>query len=146
MGNIHSTDLPKELRLRQTEAEKILWYKIRDRQLGGVKFRRQQRIGSYIVDFVCLENKLIIEIDGGQHNETPTKESDERRTQWFKVRGYQVLRFWNNDVLGNMEGILENVNMVLKQRIHPHLTSPFRENLQGEPIKGEEELGGRGVF
>ncbi len=129
MGNALLVTLTKELRKRQTDAERILWYKLRDRQLDGAKFRRQQRIGRYIVDFVCLEKKLIIEIDGGQHNEAPTKEADERRTQWLETAGYYIVRFWNNDVLQNTEGVLENIRGVLRHNFHPHLTSP---------LKGEE--------
>jgi very-short-patch-repair endonuclease len=90
MQNALQVILSKELRAKQTEAEKILWFKIRNRQLHVAKFRRQQRIGSYIVDFVCLEKRLIIEIDGGQHNEAPIKENDEQRTRWLEAKGYQI--------------------------------------------------------
>jgi very-short-patch-repair endonuclease len=125
------TQISKELRQKQTEAEKTLWFKLRDRQLDGVKFRCQQRIGTYIVDFTCLENKLIIEIDGGQHNQTSTKENDEQRTRWLETAGYHVVRFWNNDVLLNTDGVLEKIREILIQRFHPHLASP---------LKGEEKL------
>jgi len=114
MENVLHVNLVKELRQKQTEAEKILWYKLRDRQLEGAKFRRQQRIGNYIVNFVCFEKKLIIEIDGGQHNEAPTKEDDARRTRWLEAKDYQVLRFWNNDIILNSEGVLEKIKEVLK--------------------------------
>jgi len=124
------TQISKELRQKQTEAEKILWFKLRDRQLDGAKFRRQHCIGSYIVDFACLENKLIIEIDGGQHNQTSTIENDEQRTQWLETAGYHVVRFWNSEVLQNTEGVLEKIKELLKQKFHPHLTSP---------LKGEEK-------
>jgi very-short-patch-repair endonuclease len=113
MGRIRSTTLPKELRKRQTDAEGRLWYFLRDRQIEGFKFRRQHRIGHYIVDMACLEKKLIIEIDGGQHNEAPNQEQDRIRTNWLEKEGYQVFRFWDNDVLNNTKGVLEVIRNVL---------------------------------
>ncbi len=77
------------------------------RQTGALKFRRQQPIGEYIVDFVCLEKKLIVELDGGQH--TTTKEYDDARTSWLQGRGYRVLRYWNHDVLKAPEIVLQNI-------------------------------------
>jgi very-short-patch-repair endonuclease len=113
MGRIRSTTLPKELRQRQTDAEMRLWYFLRDRQIVGFKFRRQHRIGRYVVDMACLEKKLIIEIDGGQHNEMLNQEHDRTRTNWLEKEGYQVIRFWDNDVLSNTEGVLETIRQVL---------------------------------
>ncbi len=107
-------NLARGLRRHQTLAEQILWNKLRGLQLDGIKFRRQHPIGSYIIDFVSLENKLIIEIDGGQHNETPIKERDEQRTKWLENEGYQVLRFWNNDILTNIEGVDLLIRKALK--------------------------------
>jgi len=104
----------RKLRQQQTEAEKALWIKLRKRQLEGIKFRRQQAIGPYIVDFVSFEKKLVIEIDGGQHNEEKIRERDEGRTMWLKENGYQVLRFWNNEVLKNVEGVLERIRETLR--------------------------------
>ena len=86
-----------------TDAEKLLWQFLRDRQLGGYKFRRQHHIGPFIVDFVCLKKKLIIEVDGGQHGKQ--LESDANRSDYLKERGYRVLRFWNNEVLGEKESV-----------------------------------------
>ena len=129
MGNTPPVNLAKELRKGQTEAEKILWFKLRNRQLDGTKFRRQHPIGNYIVDFVCLEKNLIIEIDGGQHNKEQSKEKDKQRTLWLEKEGYQIMRFWNNDILQNVDGVLINIKEFLKQEFHPHLTSP---------LKGEE--------
>jgi very-short-patch-repair endonuclease len=77
------------------------------RQLDGLKFRRQVPVGPYIVDFVCLERRLVIEVDGGQH--AVTAEQDAARTDWLQTQDFQVLRFWNNDVLGNLEGIRETI-------------------------------------
>ena len=82
--------------------------------MKGVKFRRQHPIGGYIVDFVSLHKKLIIEIDGGQHNEEQIKDKDEQRTRWLEGEGYRVLRFWNNDVLTNIEGVFMLIQEALK--------------------------------
>ena len=103
----------RELRQRYTDAEKALWMKLRDRQIEGVKFRRQQPIGPYIVDFVSCQRNLIIEIDGGQHNEEKMTEGDEQRTMRLEERGYRIMRFWNNEVLTNVEGVLERIREAL---------------------------------
>jgi len=113
------TALARGLRKRQTDAERVLWNKLRNKQIEGVKFRRQQPIGSYIVDFVSLEIKLIIEIDGGQHNGRRVREKDEEREKWLKGKGYQILRFWNNDVLTNIEGVLEKIKENLEEEKTP---------------------------
>jgi len=113
MGRVRSATLPKELRQRQTDAEGRLWYFLRDRQIEGFKFRRQQRVGHYIVDMVCLEKKLIIEIDGGQYNEVRNQIRDKLITNWLEKEGYQVIRSWDNDVLNNTEGVLEVIKKVL---------------------------------
>jgi len=106
--------LARELRQRQTEAEKTLWASLRNRQLEGVKFRRQQPVGHYIVDFASFESRIIVEIDGGQHNERGMAEKDSERTIWLKGEGYHVLRFWNNDVLKNVDGVLEVIREALR--------------------------------
>ncbi|MCK4402707.1 MAG: endonuclease domain-containing protein [Dehalococcoidia bacterium] len=111
--NRRQTALARKLRQGQTDAEKALWGRLKNNQLEGVKFRRQQPLGSYIVDFVSFERKIIIEVDGGQHNEREVEKRDEERTTWLKGRGYQVLRLWNNDVLTNMEGVLEKIEEAL---------------------------------
>ena len=105
--------LARKLRQSHTDAERALWAKLRNKQLKGVKFRRQQPLGEYIINFVSLERKVIIEIDGGQHNEEEVSRRDEERTTWLRERGYQVLRFWNNEVLLNTEGVLEKIREVL---------------------------------
>ena len=110
----NQTSLARELRQRQTEAEKTLWARLRDRQLEGVKFRRQQPIGHYVVDFVSLESRILIEIDGGQHNERGMREKEEERTAWLKREGYHILRFWNNEVLNNVDGVLEVIGEALR--------------------------------
>ncbi|HEX7474742.1 MAG TPA: endonuclease domain-containing protein [Dehalococcoidales bacterium] len=109
-------NLARGLRRRQSGAEEKLWINLRDRRLFGVKFRRQQSIGKYIVDFISFEAKLIIEVDGGQHNSSPNLEKDEIRTKWLESRGYQVLRFWNNDVLENLDGVLIRIKENLESK------------------------------
>lgn len=99
----------KELRSGATEVEKLIWSKIRDRKLGGIKFRRQHPMGSYIVDFVSLEKKLVVELDGGQHTED--REYDRQRTRWIESRGFKVLRFWNSEVIENLQGVLEAIRI-----------------------------------
>ena len=100
-------DFAKTLRKRQTDAENRLWKSLRAKRLQGLKFRRQAPIGRYIVDFVCYEKKVIIELDGGQHSEKPEK--DQGRDEWFKAEGFRVLRFWNNCVLSQTEEVLETI-------------------------------------
>jgi len=99
------TKIARNLRKRSTEAEKLLWSHLRGRQLEGLKFRRQQPIGEYVVDLVCLENDVIVEVDGSQH--AAEKEKDDRRDTWLEEEGFNVLRFWDNEVLTNMDGVLE---------------------------------------
>jgi very-short-patch-repair endonuclease len=111
--NKEQAGFARNLRQRHTDAEEALWTKLRNRELEGVKFRRQQPIGPYIVDFVSFERKLIVEIDGGQHNEGREKERDEKRTTKLKERGYRIVRFWNNEVLTNLEGVLERIRETL---------------------------------
>ena len=94
-----------------TDAERALWRQVRARGLDGYKFRRQAQIGPFIVDFLCMEKRLIVELDGGQHDEQAEK--DRRRTAWLEREGYRVLRFWNPDALRNMEGVLESVRAEL---------------------------------
>lgn len=103
----------KELRKHSTEAEKLLWRNLRNRQLGDVKFRRQHPLGHYIVDFVSMERKLIIEIDGGQHAEAGHQLKDKRRDQYFQEKGFKVLRFWSNEVFHDLTGVLEKIRMTL---------------------------------
>ena len=92
-----------------TDAERVIWFAVRDRRLQGFKFRRQATLGPFIVDFLCDEVKLIVEIDGGQHTES----ADADRTGELIAMGYRMIRFWNNEVLTNRDGVL--------QTIHTHL-------------------------
>ncbi len=103
-----------------TMAEKKIWYSVRGKQLG-VKFRRQQQIGEYVVDFVCFEKKIVIEIDGGEHFES---RRDKIRDKWFQKQGYKILRFWNNDVLKNTENVIQTI-------INEFSPSPLSPPLKG---------------
>jgi very-short-patch-repair endonuclease len=96
-----------------TDAERSLWYHLRAGRFQGWKFRRQVPIGQYVVDFLCEEARLIVEVDGGQHAERI--ERDLARTQWLGEQGYEVIRFWNNDVLANIEGVLATLSPALSQ-------------------------------
>jgi very-short-patch-repair endonuclease len=98
------------LRVNQTDAETVLWNRIRNRQIDGKKFVRQLPIGNYVCDFVCRERLLIVEVDGGQHSESAADAIRDRR---LAEDGYRVLRFWNNDVLGNLEGVLATIQSEL---------------------------------
>jgi very-short-patch-repair endonuclease len=102
----------RKLRKDQTDAERRLWWHLRNRQLEGWKFRRQFQIGDYIADFACIDGKLIVELDGGQHSER--EEYDDRRTRELEKAGFVVLRFWNNDVLTNSEGVIEEILRMLR--------------------------------
>ena len=104
----------RELRNNSTDAEKLLWHYLRNRRLSGWKFRRQYPVGKYIVDFACSELKLIIEIDGGQHADQITY--DLERTRILNSKGYQVVRYWNNEVLGNTTSVLEALTLTLSRR------------------------------
>jgi very-short-patch-repair endonuclease len=112
----------KVLRKRSTEAEKRLWGKLRAKQLGKLKFRRQQPIGKYIVDFISFEKSIVIELDGGQH--AIEKERDIQRDEWLKREGFKILRFWDNDVLENLEGVME---VIQKNCMSPSPPLPSRE-------------------
>jgi very-short-patch-repair endonuclease len=100
-------DDARRLRKDMTEAEKRLWYRIRNRQLSDHQFRKQVPLGSYIADFCCLKERLVIELDGGQHAEIT--EHELKRRAWMEANGYRVLRFWNNEVFENIEGVLETI-------------------------------------
>ncbi|MBK1669612.1 hypothetical protein CKO28_16355 [Rhodovibrio sodomensis] len=102
----------RRLRRDATDAERALWRDLRNRTVAGAKIRRQQPIGPYIVDFVCLEARLVIEIDGGQH--AIHVNADSKRTAFIEAEGYRVLRFWNNDVLTNPRGVYETIERALK--------------------------------
>ena len=103
--------LARVLRKNSTDAERCLWSRLRGRRLEGVKVRRQQILGPYVVDFLCLEPKLVIEVDGGQHAERIS--NDLQRTEYLKVLGYRVLLFWNHEVLEDPDAVLESIRAAL---------------------------------
>ena len=114
----------RELREAQTDAETELWWRLRNRQLGGFKFRRQHPIGRYVVDFVCVECRLIVELDGGQHVERA--HYDDARTRWLMARGYSVARYWDDDVLLRRAAVLDDIlhrNLELYHRRSSRKTS-----------------------
>ena len=102
-----TTEITRRLRRHSTDAEKLLWRRLRSRQLGGAKFRRQHPIGPYVVDFFCSEQGLVIELDGGQY--AIQAERDARRDRWMESQGYRVLRFWNHELMANVDGVLRRI-------------------------------------
>jgi very-short-patch-repair endonuclease len=108
-------DFARTMRAKPTDAEHRLWQHLRAARLPNFKFRRQQPLGNFIVDFVCLEARLIVELDGGQHNGSA---SDVKRDEWLASQGFVVLRFWNNEVFENLEGVVERI-LVQLQQPHP---------------------------
>lgn len=104
----------RTLRRDATEAEKRLWRLLRSRQFADLKFRRQHPLGPFVLDFYCAKARLAIELDGGQHNEPTGIAADARRTQWLQAQGVSVLRFWNNDVLADPEGVLSLIAQALR--------------------------------
>ena len=112
----------QELRNNATDVERRLWQHLSRRQLGGFKFSRQMPVGPFICDFMCRERKLVVELDGGQHGEKI--EEDASRTRFIEAEGFRVIRFWNNDVLSNVEGVLQTVLEALPDRPTP---SPSRK-------------------
>ncbi len=123
MGGM-TTQSARVLRNHLTDTERVLWRHLRLRQLEGHKFRRQHPIGPYIVDFVCLEKRVIIEVDGGHHAEQG--DDDASRTAWLQAHGFCVLRFWNHEVLTSIEAVAEQIRNVLIEAAPPPLSSPAR--------------------
>lgn len=104
------TSVARKLRSASTDIEMALWQRLRARQIEGAKFVRQLPIGPHVADFACRAAKLVIELDGGQHAENP---ADVERTRLIEAHGYTVIRFWNNDVVENLEGVLEEIRAAL---------------------------------
>ena len=124
-----SPQTARRLRRNQTNAERILWFRLRDRRLNGWKFKRQFPIDRYIVDFFCADAHLIIELDGGQH--AVRTDSDAQRSKILEAMGYLVLRFWDNDVMRNLEGVLAEIYTALEtHRSEIPITSPRRGEVE----------------
>jgi len=134
----------KQLRSNMTDAEQALWYYLRAHRLQGAKFKRQQPIGNYIVDFACFEANLIVEVDGGQHADS---ETDWERETWLNSQGFRVLRFWNHEVLQQTESVL---NIILQALLtQPPLPNPLprgarektdpEHNFESHPLAGMTE-------
>jgi very-short-patch-repair endonuclease len=125
-------DRARELRRSPTEAEVFLWRQLRSRAFQGLKFRRQVALGKYIADFVCLEKRLIIEVDGGQHNEQVQRQYDEVRDEWLRSQGFRILRYWNNEVFEEFEAIAEAIWRAAKEAPSPPTPLPRGERGAGK--------------
>jgi very-short-patch-repair endonuclease len=108
-------DDSRRLRREQTPAESLLWQNLRAKRLNGAKFRRQHAIGDYIVDFCCLRHRLVVEVDGGQHAGDQEEEKDAARTARLEAQGFRVIRFWNDDVMKNLDGVLTSIVDALEE-------------------------------
>lgn len=108
------TERAREMRKKPTKAEAHLWKHLRNKRLG-VKFRRQEPVGFYIADFLCEEHRLIVEVDGWHHKDSAY---DKARDAWLNAAGYRVIRFWNNEVLTNVEGVLESISKTLAKHLY----------------------------
>ena len=97
-----------------SDAEWSLWQELRANQVNGYRFRRQRAIGVFIADFVCLEKKLVVEVDGEQHSESAQIAHDAGRTQWLQSRGYRVIRFWTNEVMRELDGVIDTISRELE--------------------------------
>lgn len=126
----------RELRNNPTDAEQLLWRHLRFWQIRGYKFRRQQPLGRYIVDFVCLEKRVVIEVDGGQH--TQQRAHDEERDAWLRHEGFVVLRFWNDEVLKNSAAVKEVIISTLSKT--PYLYPPPQGGRRRRALTGRVEL------
>ena len=122
-----------------TDAERKLWSVLKSHQLDGYGFRRQAPMGPYYADFVCHEIRLVVELDGSQHGEPDGLARDRRRDAWFEARGYRVLRFWNNDVLANAEGVVTAIRGAWADAGSPSQPSPARG--EGSPIAAADLQG-----
>ena len=126
-------DAARVLRRNMTDAEQALWRHLRHRQLAGHHFRRQCPIGPYIVDFACLGRRLVVEVDGGQHCESTR---DRRRDGWLRSQGFLVLRFWNNEVLEQIEGVCDMI-LDLLSKLPPSGLSPQAGEGDMPPLAGK---------
>jgi len=152
------------MRHEPTDAERVLWQHLRHLTVAGSHFRRQATIGPYFADFACHAARMVIELDGGQHNEASGLARDTKRTANLQARGYRVLRFWSNDVLGNVEGVMEAIAAAVRESDPPPPTPPrhashggrgdesatsrqrkWRETVPCSPPHASEASGGEGL-
>ncbi len=115
-GYARPTARARDLRNNATDAERVLWQAISARKLSGIRFNRQVPVGPFICDFVARSIGLVIEVDGGQHDDAV----DAERTRYIQAQGFRVIRFWNNDVLGNLDGVIEDIMRVLADMPSPN--------------------------
>jgi very-short-patch-repair endonuclease len=123
----------RRLRVEMTDAEHALWRALRAHRFYGIGFRRQAPLGPYVVDFVCHALKLVIEVDGGQHSGS---QKDAVRDSWLQTEGYRVLRFWNNEVLGNLEGVLDRIGREIAAAPPPQPSPTRGEGESAAPLAG----------
>jgi very-short-patch-repair endonuclease len=122
----------RRLRRDSTDAERVLWQRLRNRQLGGAKFRRQATIGPFVADFLCVEARLIVELDGGHHSD----ERDAARTAFLDSHGYRLIRFWNSDMLQNRDGVLQAILIALEEEMpSPNPLPRAGEGLETPPLQ-----------
>ena len=117
MVDLEIRNKARNLRQNQTPAERLLWSKLRARQVSGYKFRRQFPSGNFILDFYCPEAQLAIEVDGSQHADEENQQKDSIRSQHLKGKGIRVIRFWNNDVLENLDAVVEEIHATLEETL-----------------------------
>lgn len=129
----------RRLRADLTDAERALWRRLRHRQLCGCRFRRQQPLGPYVVDFACLERRLVVEIDGSQH--LVQAAADARRTEWLRAQGFTVLRFWNNEVLLEIDAVLERIRLCLAASGDLHAAGGDSAKANAETPSSRERAG-----
>jgi very-short-patch-repair endonuclease len=127
----------RRFRVNQTEVEKRLWSRLRNRGLLGLKFRRQVPLGDFVADFVCADHALVVELDGGQHASSQVR--DDRRTAWLEARGWRVLRFWNNEVNENIDGVLQVIAGACGTDVNDPRSGPHRRPHPGPLPQGEGE-------
>jgi very-short-patch-repair endonuclease len=130
-GDRSLTKTARKLRSRMTDAERKLWFALKDRRFQSSKFRRQVPIGPYVADFLSFESRLVVEVDGGQHAESTR---DAKRDRWLAENDFRVVRFWNNDVLSNLAGVLTILAKELQATPHP---APRLRSTPPSPARGE---------
>lgn len=135
---LRQRDFARLLRRDQTDVERLLWKCLRSRRFQGLKFRRQHPIGPYIVDFCCPERLIVIELDGGHHADQ--KQADGQRTAYLEAKGFRVLRYWDNDVMRNLDGVVEDIGQAMN---HPH-PSPLPKRARARSIPLSSQRRGKG--